>query len=445
MTSPNTSAQARDAIADLSHAEDSSPSIPGKDRSREAILYVGPLDLGLTTSKSVNGVVTRLRGACEMQSRTGSSQWRVEWRSGALAPLGDASGPKSHHVATVLRRDGDEETTEFDVFEYAWSAHFAESWQTQNVVARALRALGALFQVGAFLRFFNKAPRRAEKGRLQLVLAVVAILVVALYFGFVVWAAIETFLQLAELPLPLVGDGTALITFPQWMTIAMTALGAAGFTKLRNGLSTVGAGLLSANAYLRTADRRGVLMHGLLEQAERFRDDDRYRSVTVISYSFGSVLAIDALFPKEHPPERAFEKFKKLVTIGSAYDFVRAAAPKYLENRHASAGVPEKWINVYAPIDLLGSSFTKDAKSPGEADIVVARVGAENTKTKTKDVMPHENISYDNGVRVSLANALEFYGFTSHAAYWGVDDKPDRNVFALVVDKLYPEPGGHLR
>lgn len=428
------------AVTDTDYSKDQSPK-PSDDRPREAILYIGPLDIGSAAGKTINGVVTRLRDACEKQSRTGSSKWSIEWHSGAVTMSDDSSSPRTHHVATILRKDGEEETPEFDIFEYAWAAYLTESWERQNIIVRIFRTILALLHVRTFIRFFKLSPSRAEKGRLQLVLAVGVVVVVALYSVFLIWAAINAVDHLDELPI--IGDASATITIPQLIMIAMTTLGIPAFSKLRNSISLIGSGLLSASAYLRTTDRRGILMHGLSEQAERFRENDRYRSATLISYSFGSILAIDALFPKEHPPELAFEKIKKLVTIGSAYDFVKATAPQYFKDRHAAPGVPERWINVYAPIDLLGSSFTKNIKKPGKAYITVAKI--EEVKGQKKNVkQPIENIRYDNGMRMSFRNALEFYGFTSHGAYWGADDTPDRNVFMFVIPKLYPEEDGHL-
>lgn len=431
-------------VIDTGYSQKQSTTPSDDNRPREAILYIGPLDIGSAAGKTIDGVVTRLRDACEKQSRTGSSKWRVEWRSGAVTKSDDSSSPKTNHVATILRKDDEEETPEFDIFEYAWAAYLTESWERQNIIVRIFRTILALLHVGTFIRFFKLSPSRAEKGRLQLVLAIGVIVVVALYSVFLMWAAILAVFQFDNLPI--IGDATAMMTIPQWIMIAMTTLGIPAFSKLRNSISLIGSGLLSASAYLRTTDQRGILMHGLSEQAERFRDKDRYQSVTLISYSFGSILAIDALFPKEHPPELAFENVKKLVTIGSAYDFVKATAPQYFKDRHAAPGVPERWINVYAPIDLLGSSFTKSIKKPRKAYITVAKMEEVKGQKKKKNVkQPIENIRYDNGMRMSFRNALEFYGFTSHGAYWGTDDTPDRNVFMLVVPKLYPEENGHLR
>lgn len=412
----------------------------------EAIVYIGPLSLGVwSDGKSVNGLVTRLCAACDTQARTGSSRWSIDWRDGAVATSRGASDPKTHHVATIIRQDGPEESQEFDVYEYAWVSHVKESWEERSVVARVALILLALLRARGFLSYFNKAPRRAEKGRLQLTLAAMAILTVVAYLAIVVWAFVDSIIQLPEI----VGGDTASqgrtqeISFPQWLTVVLTALGLAGFSRIKAHVSAVGAALVASNHYLRAGYQRGRLMRGLLDLAEQLRENEQYRSVTIIGYSFGSILAIDAIFPKAHVPERAFEKVRRLVTIGSAYDFVLAAEPNYLKERRATVGVPERWINVYAPIDLLGSDFKEDPSEHGPPDVPVAEI--PNGPAGKRVVSPDESIEYDNGTHVDLANALALYGFFAHDAYWGPDDTPDRNVFNLIVPVVYPEDDGPLR
>lgn len=401
--------------------------------SREAIVYVGPLALGLSPGKTVNGVVTRLTAACDRQSRTGQALWRTEWHGGAVTTAGGSEHPQGHLVAAIIRTDNDQDRAEFDVYEYAWSDHVRDSWEERNVLSRALLTLMVLIRARGFLAYFNKAPGRAEKGRLQLAIAILAIIAAAGYLAIVVWSFVDAVTRGLTEP----------ISMPQWLTVVLTSAGIAGLPQLKTRFSTVGAGLVAMNTYLRTGDQRGRLMHGLADLAEQLREDDRYDEVTIIGYSFGSILAIDALFPKEHPPERSFEKVTKLVTIGSAYDFVLATAPRYLQDRHATEGTPRRWVNVYAPIDLLGSDFKEQPTRHDSPGITVARTAGPGERTH--DVAPNESLRYDNGTHVDLANALALYGFVAHGAYWGPDDTPDRNVFSLILPAIYPDPAGPLR
>jgi hypothetical protein len=120
----------------------------------------------------------------------------------------------------------------------------------------------------------------------------------------------------------------------------------------------------------------------------------------------------------------------KLATIGAPYDFVRAVNARWHAGRYAAAGTPGEWLNVYAPIDLLGSNFRDDA-TDGESTIGLTSQGGNAT------LKPDRNHAWDVGVPEGGTNVFEFYAFRSHGMYWGQDDAAERNVFGPVVKFLY--------
>jgi hypothetical protein len=78
------------------------------------------------------------------------------------------------------------------------------------------------------------------------------------------------------------------------------------------------------------------------------------------SYSFGSLIIMDYLFPfGNEPSERVKNHVKGMVTIGCPYDFIAVYFPRFFRNRNLSLNKHFKWINVYSLADALGSNFRK--------------------------------------------------------------------------------------
>jgi hypothetical protein len=158
-----------------------------------------------------------------------------------------------------------------------------------------------------------------------------------------------------------------------------------------------------------------------------------------MAYSFGSIVAIDALFPTTDDPPLALDRVAGLATIGSPFDFVHSIRRTWETGRHIRKDVPPYWLNVYSPDDLLGSNFRGDP-NPGEATKGIVPIGAEadpDTKVKGPIFRPKDNLAWDLGIEMTFGNLIELYGFTSHGMYWGDDDTSDANVFDLVVRNLY--------
>jgi hypothetical protein len=167
---------------------------------------------------------------------------------------------------------------------------------------------------------------------------------------------------------------------------------------------------------------------------------DGPRKVHLVSYSFGSLVALDLLFPKTATLPAADPRYAtsiaSLTTIACPVDFMRLYFPDYLEGRTARfTGL--RWTNVFIAADVFGSNFldeddfaeTPDGAEPlPEPDTRVAIDGCRPTSVRYTD----EQLSLKSifvGAR----------GFATHSQYWG---DPDRgNCLRLVTDVvLAPAP-----
>jgi hypothetical protein len=149
--------------------------------------------------------------------------------------------------------------------------------------------------------------------------------------------------------------------------------------------------------------------------------------VHLVAYSFGTIVALDALFPQQQPSPR-IERIDTLTTIGSPFDFLRTYWPTYFTGRQSVHGHPRRWINVYAPLDVLGSDFldTTDGHP-------MRGVGLENGGERKPDKI----LRFGRDQKLSTMQYMGFVGFNAHSQYWEKDETSDVNCFHDVVRELY--------
>src|SRR3712207_3046953 len=99
------------------------------------------------------------------------------------------------------------------------------------------------------------------------------------------------------------------------------------------------------------------LLERLVEAIVRLQEtgSPAYRQIHLVGYSFGSLVALDAMFSRRERPRPRFQSIHTLVTIGCPFDLVRSFWPEYYRRRFGHAGRPERWINVYVRRDIMGS------------------------------------------------------------------------------------------
>jgi hypothetical protein len=160
------------------------------------------------------------------------------------------------------------------------------------------------------------------------------------------------------------------------------------------------------------------------------------RNVHLVGYSFGALVALDLLVPKDaalpSPDPRYAASIASLTTIACPVDFMRLYFPDYLEGRTARFG-GLRWTNVFIAADVFGSNFLNrdDYSDTAESsDAALAIDGWRPTSIRYTD----EQLSLKSifiGAR----------GFATHGQYWG---DPDRgNCLSLVADVvLAPAPAG---
>ncbi len=402
---------------------------PGVEVAEEAIVFIPGLSLGLTKDRTLSGVVDRLTQACDQQSEARSTAWDAKWHAG---------NPKdpSTRRATIVRKDGDgPERAMIDIYEFAWSDRMVERWEKEGARQRIFRGLlGFWYGVKLTTRLFrgsetldggaveSDAKAMQSRRKLQALLCLVMLLIVAVYLIGIIAAAISAIITTSDM---LSGDAlNKWVSRLQWVALILTAGLTFVLPQLRGRIPEVGAALLAASDYIRLPSEPDKLAGEFAEALETIAARDGHERVQVVTYSFGSLVALDSLFPHAAPPVRSLDGVDRLVMIGPPFAFARATRKSYFAGRQHGA-VPTSWTTYWSRADLISSPQP---------------VGPDVNQPVQLGVHAPEVKEYNVGLQLTFANMLSFYGFSSHSLYWADDGELDRNVFLIVVKDLFPPP-----
>lgn len=140
------------------------------------------------------------------------------------------------------------------------------------------------------------------------------------------------------------------------------------------------------------------------------------------TYSFGSIIALDSLFPINSEPNSNIQnRVNLLITIGAPYEFIQNYYPNFYKNRSEIMTKKTQWINVYSLLDAFASNFRYDNKA-GEANYGILN----------KKEIPI-NINYETNHNVFDFLALK--QIYMHESYWD-DSKSGQSCTRLIFFKM---------
>lgn len=267
--------------------------------------------------------------------------------------------------------------------------------------------------------------------------AIIAVAVVAIFFpGFVpAWA------NPAQATKYVVGASAA--------TVAVAA-----YAWLRGKILEAGRLLRALMRYVER-DQQMVAVVDAFDQAyDAILDDRPDADIHVLSYSFGSIVTIDALFPRNSQVERrSLAQLTSLVTIGSPVDFIRLYYPDHFEDREEPRVADLEWLNIFTAGDVFGSDFKGDvggkAEAPGGADLSPALSSATNgnAAAKTDDQIGEfyqisgqsPTLSVKEGKGIKRRQILTLGGFQIHGSYWS---RGEPRYLRTAIPKWVPPSDG---
>jgi hypothetical protein len=336
-------------------------------------------------------------------------------------------------VRTISRIDGQDVTSVADVYTFKHSADFRADEPPKQAVVRVLTlALSVMAGVLIWFTAWFGRHRRAKKLRqmIQLLFCLTVLLLLGAYLVLSVVAVVQLFgMTFAS------GTGAADITAPQGLVVVGGVL-AAIFPKAREQLSQSAEHYLSMMRYLWVAGSRNALrgeMQSFLERVSERGDVDRLH---VVGFSFGSLVALDMVFPSSGPPPPRVSTINSLVTIGCPFDLVRMLHPAYAENRFAPQRTPY-WFNIYEPTDVLGSDFSDEdeAKKSKEKGHLKSPRGVGIADSK-EEKGPATNLAWNPHERLTWVSVLMLTSLRVHWHYWEANPQAE-SALRPMVEKLF--------
>ncbi len=426
-----------DAVADVEEEG-------GEEReiARDAIVYVPGIDHGTPPKE----IAARVRSALDINAATGSA--RFEYEAGASLKYGSQDPTEQFESTryTVTRRDGGPDAPDVpvvDIYRLDYQDNLTRKWNRRNVfvqtlllaltiVMYALIAIPvAVKTLWALLPFTRRKEAVRLRDVLQLSIVMLLFAVFVVYLVLLVVAVVEA--------VQAVGDSSPQLTDAQGWVILATALGFASPRSLKEAFVSTAVNYLTLAQYLAFgARRRGVWgqLNSLIEGVQEYGE---YERIHLVGFSFGSVIAIDALYPPGEDPPPRYDAVHELVTIGCPVDLIRAYRPRYFSaERMERSGVPAHWTNIYIPSDVLGSNFRNDsALDVAEFSVMGAPAGGEPGTGGRPENRVHLLAAGTGSSGVHGAISWIFLaGLNAHVQYWG--DRPsDADAFREVVTALY--------
>jgi hypothetical protein len=419
---------------------------PGANAGRIALLWVPGCQR--TPNGSVEAIARRLRTAFDHQAASPGVTFRVAEK---VEEVDRGNGGKFRR-ATLFRQDAASAEPVLDLYEYDYRSTLLRPHLEASAFGRWLQvtwiALASLGRVGWTSLWNWRVKTLLEK--LQLLAGAAILLLLVAYAWLLLVALVAAFEQLSGWHVVshaikaayawLVGvDEPQELPDLGWLGGVAAALLVVGFAfggglpALGDRIRELGATMVATLAYLRVGVQRAAPAGRLRDLIEYVAEQNpRYRRIDLVGYSFGSLVALDSLFPQQGPPDPRYVLVRGLVTIGCPWDGVRLLYPGFTRNRFARPGVPRGWLNVYAPLDIFGSNFRDDAEL-AEATIAVAT-------TPGGDAMTPTNAAYrtvPDATALSVMDVITFMGIRAHSYYWGDREEGEATCFELVVGELF--------
>lgn len=391
----------------------------------KAVIYMPGLGTSFT-DQSVETFAQRYAKAIDINDPEVKKKYSLKFRDEKFG----TDGSLNTKVATIVEEIDNKKNDILDVYEFRYIDELTEGFKQQNVFTKILNLftiiIGHLPKVLFYTirRFFIRRGGISEGSSGQFLYAAVILLILA-FSGIILIAAFPATLgDMLE-----VKNNQALSNF-----LSNTYFGNFidwSYTKVRGGaeymigffalfyllmpnfkifILEMATEFICMIKYFSIGKNRLNLIGKFEEILEHVAESEYdYQGVEVIAYSFGSVVAIDTIFPmKGATSTRVAEKLDRLVTIGCPFDFINLYWKRYYEDREYKSSTIESWHNVYSTTDILSSNFRLD-KEEGEAQrsVIPGAIVPVN--------IPFNVLSKD---RYNPVRFFMLAGIKAHGMYW---------------------------
>ena len=191
-------------------------------------------------------------------------------------------------------------------------------------------------------------------------------------------------------------------------------------------LIKVAAEFTTIDNYIQYGEQSQIIQGNLDALIEYIIENEENPTIHLHTYSFGSVIALDALFPLGNEPSANIQNnINLLITVGAPYEFINNYYPNFYSKRINVMSEKIEWINVYSTMDAFASNFRKDNKV-GEAKYgIMGR----------KEVPINLNYEIARREKYNLFSFLTLKHITMHQSYWD-DSKSGQSCTRLIFNKM---------
>jgi hypothetical protein len=191
-------------------------------------------------------------------------------------------------------------------------------------------------------------------------------------------------------------------------------------------LTKIAAEFITLDCYIYNKEQIQEIKSNLDELIKFIAKQEPNKKIHFHTYSFGSIIALDTLFPIDAEPIKNIKsRVNLLVTIGAPYEFINNYYPNFYKKRNDMMTKKIHWINVYSLVDAFASNFRYDNKA-GEANYGILN---------EKEIPININFETTHKTNNNVFDFLALKQIYMHESYWD-DSKSGQSCTRLIFFKM---------
>lgn len=327
------------------------------------------------------------------------------------------------NVITIIKTDPKTEIKEsfYTFYEFQYAAVLTKSYVDKNLIYKNYLLFSIVITKFPILIWKSINPSKQYQSPFQTLYVFCLFLLLALSILIMIPATLSLFLNesliVAIKNIPFLYKGIQILGVKRECIIEFSELFVPFITlllllipKANIFIPQLATEFVSAHLYLQYGQQKGSILGNLDHLYEYIVNHETDSEIHIHAYSFGSLLALDYLYPyKSKLTGNTLKRTKGLITIGTPFDFINTYYPNYYKDRDTT--IEQKgfqWLNVYSVIDALASNFRYDTTA-GMAEYGII----ENSS-------PPININYEaiHTNNFGFFNYILLNNLKVHGMYW---------------------------
>lgn len=330
---------------------------------------------------------------------------------------------------TIWSKDGEVTERKYRLYDFSYAKTLTKDYEEKNVITQCLLIFKTIFLKSPLLfkRLFKANLWGYQSKRLRLLsFYTFGLFLIMALAGISLIPAVITMIEeiFNNKTLPGIIAKNEEITEFAVVTkklilgfASFILLGLSFFSSAQKRISNFATEFCCVDNYLELGKRKQALLGNInalvefiaeKEYAEMSDKNDEFK-LDFHAYSFGSILALDLLYPfGSSPVSRIAKSTACLITIGCPYEYIESYYPLYFKNRDTQTVAIKKWYNVLSIADALSSNFRNDS-NPSPALYTFSEGGpiAENIQYEVSPADPS-----------GFWNFISLYSLKAHQFYW---------------------------